>query len=961
VQFSIHKLGHGRTADGRDGAAGVTAYYERTTRVDHRGVGLAVPPEDRSMGTWHALGPHAPRSLAGWRGTPEDLDHALRGEWRGQAVQNAHAPTRVLGWDLTFSADKSVSVAYAAAGPDDRARIEEAMRQAVLTTLREAAAAEVLIRRDHAGAVREPASFAVNVYTQHLSRANDPQLHCHCVLPNYGWGADGVARTLETAELYRARVAIGQIATAELAARLGALGHEVFRDADGTVRVAGVAPALEALFAKRSAQIENTLRAAFGRDAAPAASAGQREWATVLSRPQHDPHYVEDWQGQAIMAGLERDWHEAAQASVRGRERARMSVINAASPQSEAAESPSIASDSRAAALAEIVFEAAAIAVDRGGHRVARGGKPHAGEAVPALRRIVEEAAARAVGTGASARDVLDAVAQARAKDDIRTLDHGQTPLSALVTTPAMIRTEEWLVADWTALAARRRHGVELPPEALEGLSAEQQDAVRAATAASGVGLITGVAGAGKTTVFRQIRQAYEAHGYRVVGEAYSAAAAQALQHGSGIPARTIALAETVGRHLDDRTVLVLDEAGRIPSGQLARIVNGVCTADAKLILSGDWRQLPPIGAGAALSHLAMETARGAPEASADLQAIRRQTDSEVRAVAEAAATGRAAEALRVAAALGCVVVQPSTDAAVQEAAQYLADALEHGRTIGLVAYRAETHPLNAAVRGALRARGRLPENAITYRVGEWEVGLAPGDLVAFTQNRYQGLGVRNGQRAEVVAINADTREVLVRLVEAVREDRTGHVVRGGVPSRFDDGTRLHAIAEPERTVVLAGEDIKRGLIRHDYARTVDTAQGLTVDRAVVLTHYEAQRLDRQWAAVAFTRARHGLRILLSAEGAAQAEHASPTWERAHWPAERPHQQQQQRLALLDRDTVAAVLAQTERLLARDRPGSTTLGHRAAQGCAQETHQQSGPEHRDWGEHADGRLRGHRR
>jgi conjugative relaxase-like TrwC/TraI family protein len=682
VQLSIHKLGHVRTGDGRDGAAGATTYYERTTRADHRTIDLATTPEDRSMGTWHALGPHTPHDLEGHRGTPEDLEQTLRGEWRGQAVQNAHAPTRVLGWDLTFSAAKSVSVAYAAGDPEARARIEEAVRQSVLTAMREVVAPEVLIRRDHAGATREPASFAVNVYSQHLSRANDPQLHCHCVLPNYGWGADGVARALETAEVYRARVAIGQVASAELAARLARLGYEVFRDSDGTVRVAGVSSDLEAHFSQRSSQIADALLAAFGPEAAETASAGQRELVTILSRPAHDPHYVEDWHDRAAAAGLEDAWREASHAALRSSvHRERVNSVHR-SPDGSDSVTPG-----NSETLDAIVRDAAAVVVHAGGWSVARG-MAHPGEAVPALLRVVEEAAARAVGTGADAREILDAAERARVHEDLRTVERGQTPLSARVTTPAMIRTEERLLAEWRTLAGHHYHSVPVSEELMAGLSPEQQDAVRAATAASGVGLITGVAGTGKTTVFARIREAYEAEGYRVVGEAYSAAAAQALQQGGAISSRTIALAETTGRPLDRHTVLVLDEAGRIPSGQLARIVDEVRVADAKLILSGDWRQLQPIGPGAALPQLAAETALSAPEASADLQAIRRQTDPEVRRVAEAAATGRAAEALREAVAQDRVVVQSTTDAAFEAAARCIADALESGSAIGLVAYR---------------------------------------------------------------------------------------------------------------------------------------------------------------------------------------------------------------------------------------------------------------------------------
>ncbi|GEM_PF-6161283 len=81
---------------------------------------------------------------------------------------------------------------------------------------------------------------------------------------------------------------------------------------------------------------------------------------------------------------------------------------------------------------------------------------------------------------------------------------------------------------------------------------------------------------------------------------------------------------------------------------------------------------------------------------------------------------------------------------------------------------------------------------------------------------------------------------------------------------------------------------------------------------------------------------------------------SAPTWERAHWPAEPPHQGQQQ-LPLLDRDAAAAVLTQTERLLARDRPGSTTLGYSSEETRAEDAYRRRGLEHGDPGGYANAR------
>src|SRR4051794_41583020 len=56
---------------------------------------------------------------------------------------------------------------------------------------------------------------------------------------------------------------------------------------------------------------------------------------------------------------------------------------------------------------------------------------------------------------------------------------------------------------------------------------------------------------------------------------------------------------------LPRRSVLVVDEAGMVPTRGLAEIVEHVERAGAKLVLVGDDRQLPEIGAGGTFGALA--------------------------------------------------------------------------------------------------------------------------------------------------------------------------------------------------------------------------------------------------------------------------------------------------------------------------------------------------------------------
>ncbi|RUV65758.1 Dtr system oriT relaxase, partial [Mesorhizobium sp. M5C.F.Cr.IN.023.01.1.1] len=137
-----------------------------------------------------------------------------------------------------------------------------------------------------------------------------------------------------------------------------------------------------------------------------------------------------------------------------------------------------------------------------------------------------------------------------------------------------------------------------------ERLSAEQRAAIEHVAKPGAIAAVVGRAGAGKTTMMKAAREAWELAGYRVVGAALAGKAAEGLEKEAGIPSRTLASWELrwkEGRDaLDEKTVFVLDEAGMVASKQMALFVEATVHAGAKLVLVGDAEQLQPIEAGAA-------------------------------------------------------------------------------------------------------------------------------------------------------------------------------------------------------------------------------------------------------------------------------------------------------------------------------------------------------------------------
>lgn len=100
---------------------------------------------------------------------------------------------RVPGWDLTFSAPKSVSLLYAIADPTVSAQAvtahQEAVRQALAYLDRHA----VFSRRRIDGVITpvEGVGLVTAAFRHRTSRAGDPQLHTHVLAANLVEHADG--------------------------------------------------------------------------------------------------------------------------------------------------------------------------------------------------------------------------------------------------------------------------------------------------------------------------------------------------------------------------------------------------------------------------------------------------------------------------------------------------------------------------------------------------------------------------------------------------------------------------------------------------------------------------------------------------------------------------------------------------------------------------------------------------
>jgi AAA domain len=174
--------------------------------------------------------------------------------------------------------------------------------------------------------------------------------------------------------------------------------------------------------------------------------------------------------------------------------------------------------------------------------------------------------------------------------------------------TPELLGVEQRLVATATGRAGEQsavvsheamRAALAAHPSAGEDQAGMVRDVCQGG---AGVALVVGWAGTGRTFALGMARHAWQLDGYRPLATAPTGIATVSLE-AEGFEEvatcdRLLADLDRGRERLDERTVLVVDEAGMLGSRKLARLLDHAQQAQAKVVLVGDDRQLAAIDAG---------------------------------------------------------------------------------------------------------------------------------------------------------------------------------------------------------------------------------------------------------------------------------------------------------------------------------------------------------------------------
>lgn len=830
---------------------GQQAYYDNLQSEDYYQNG-GEPP-----GKWFGEG----AEILGLKNQvdSQDFSDLFKGELRGVKLVKDPAKKyeRAPGWDLTFSAPKSVSVMFSQADQVESQKVREAQQKAVEKALAYVEEKCGYTRTGAQGIFVEKAKCVFSTFEHGTSRAEQPQLHTHALMINVCVREDGNTGALKTEKLYQHKMAAGAIYRAELAYQLEqSLGVEILKDGF-SFKVAGVSDKLCDHFSERRKEIEEKLEKLGLTSAIASSKIALSTRATKGKISRQD--LIKEWK----QAGVSFGWSTKQLHGVIGKSTSQPEVI--------------LKNHAALAALEGIeeMMEQRSYFTEKDAVRFtcefAQGRGVSADLALQATEDALKAEGMLSLGIHFGEKHYTTEKhlkLEAQMLDDVRSLKEGK-----------VISVSESAIQK--AIQASANEG--------KPLIEEQEKAVRHILQGEGrISTIVGDAGTGKTTVLKPVAQALKKSGYAVQGIALAGKAAEGMQEGSGIESGTIAsflwtqdkikagwnekqakeeffdwVAEErknrgpqLGRKeifdpqwtpktrdksyanfckfsekfsIGPKTVLVMDEAGMTDTKQLAQVVQIVKDSGAKLVAIGDPKQLQAILQGGGFRGIADEVQ--GPR----LTEIFRQKNEKEKAAVKEMADGSVIKSLNHYAEEGRLDISDDRDTAksriIEDWSKKGVSRPEENLMLG--GRNVDVYELNQRAQEARIESGEIRGNSI--EVGS--AGFHQGDRVIFTRNQ-KSLGVKNGNFGTVRGFNTMMGTVSIEL-------------DGKGPSQ--DRTRKISLS--------SYSDMRLG-----YAVTTHKSQGMTVKNAFVLT--DEQMIDRQMSYVQLSRVEHEAKIFTTKEEA---------------------------------------------------------------------------------------------
>lgn len=820
-----------------------------------------------------------------------------------------------MGLDLTFSAPKSVSLQILVGGDEKLIECHDhAVEIALLAAERYAQA-----RHKVKGASRtiNTGNLIIARFRHETSRAKDPQLHTHCIVMNLTRRPDGEWRTLKNDEIVKHVLFLGQVYRNALAQELTKKGYKLRYDAEGRLPKEGFfeldhfTDAQIEAFSLRSQQVEAQLhQKGLTRQSA---TSSHKQLATLQSRAKkmsvNREELFKEWTKRAKESGIE---FAPKGGSLKS------SGVDLRPLELNAKESKEVSGNQEIAYQEPTVGQEPTFGLKEAEHAL-KFAIHHLMErqAVISETDLLNMALRHGRGKNNRSADIQkvlqDFVKNGKLieayphgnpfhspQDEDRPPSEGQPPKNQIKTQGGKWYTTPKAIADEQTILKVESQGRGTLKPILEtgevqrllknfSLTPEQQNAAcMILTTANRIVGIQGFAGVGKSHLLKSCSQIIAQQGYEVEIVAPYNNQVKELKK-LGVPSRTlISFLQSSRQSLHPQKVLVVDEAGLVPTRLMKKLSLQVEKHGGRLVLLGDIRQLPAIESGrpfAQLQKSGMETSK--------LTHIQRQKTQHLKEAVNRAAEGQSISSLEFIKNLTEIKSPLQRYSRMAEDYVRLSPELRAG-TMLLTGTNASRSLLNQQVRERLGLSGKgqnfevLCQRDMTQAEKAYASYYRVNDVIKLEKD-YKSLKLRQGGFYEIEEIGSGNRLTVrdannervtfnplrYRAISVFEKERIELSPQDQVRFTSQDKTRgiergdcfevlaVHenhiALKNKHRQIVLPRKDLLP--LSHAYASTVHGSQGMNLHGVHLDIQTKSRTTDKNLYYVAISRARYEVQI----------------------------------------------------------------------------------------------------
>jgi hypothetical protein len=280
-------------------------------------------------------------------------------------------------------------------------------------------------------------------------------------------------------------------------------------------------------------------------------------------------------------------------------------------------------------------------------------------------------------------------------------------------------------------------------------LNEGQGKALNALCSGRSIEVINGAAGTGKSYILTLMRKGAEAQGFDVYGAILQGKTAKDLDRDSGINSRTIASflsrVESGKIKLNDKSIVVVDEAGMVGSEQMQQLVSLTNNYNCRLRIVGDVKQVQAVSFGSPMDKVSDIVGFTA------LTEIMRQKEVWQKNASEAFSRHEITEGLTAYNEKGCVRFSGDQTEAIDTLVKQVrldrnSQVYAGLSTLVIAKTNADRQEINHLIRQDLIDEGRVSKDSIHITNGEnSKLAIAKGDRLMFTAPDKE-LGIANGE-----------------------------------------------------------------------------------------------------------------------------------------------------------------------------------------------------------------------